>query len=202
MIRKSIMKFTVIIILLALSIFCAYSAETVSDEFNIVFSKVGVSRFYFSEAGKPDVVMKNAVMPLLEGENKIASTDIGVVWELYPSDADTAENMKLSLIFSSDNTVAADTDENYMMRDISGSDTGFNYDAQIIGSSLVLGSDDYNKPIAQSNRRLTLFEGLVSPIDTENGAGDATVNLSIDTDKIAAVSGTYRGYLILYLESY
>ena len=204
MMKKNFIKFAIFIVLFIM-VSEVYSIDPISEEFNIVFGKVGISRFYFTEPDDPNIVKENAIMPISSVGNSIVSTRVGIAWELYPTDVAVSgkTNMELSLFLSASNTVEADSTLGYMMHNIDNADTvniGFNYDAEIEGSTkLRLLDGDYNQTIEQTKRKLTLFSG---PVDAATGKkGTAVVKLSIDSGKIDVISGTYRGYLMLYLES-
>ena len=158
--------------------------------FSLVFNKVGVTEFYFTEPNNPGTVKRDAIVFPLDN----SPVSVGVYWSLYPSGS-SSERLNLTIEFSAENNI--DPGSKFMLQDREGVN-GFNY---IVSRSSQAGlqPSDYMEKMNQDRRTLSLFSGTVS---TAGASGSETITLTIpDTNYLGVKDGTYRGYLIMSLTS-
>ena len=182
------MKKNMILLLILPFIVVLFSSS--ERNFSLVFNKVGVTEFYFTEPNNPGTVKRDAIVFPLDN----SPVSVGVYWSLYPSES-SSEKLNLTIEFSAENNI--DPGSKFMLQDREGVN-GFNY---IVSrrTQTVLQPSDYMEKMNQDSRTLSLFSGTVS---TAGASGSETITLNIpDTTSLSVPDATYRGYLIMSLTS-
>ena len=197
-------------ILVFFSFNCFLYSET---SFDLVLTKQGESRIYFSDGNGNDLY--DQVELYTADNSKAVSATLYFGYDLYPNlVATTDERLKMTLTFSSGPTI---TDEDYMLKHTT-LEQGLLYDYTITtkeGNNALYVSEKitFNKrsnvaPLTGSSsdipsRQVTVFSNKQLNASTSALYRiDISINPPGETeDNVAFTTGQYTGYIILTLEN-
>ena len=214
------------ILILCLCCSSVFSATQDTLDFTLIVNKSGVTQFYFCEPENSAVRMTSLSFPLVTNASNPVGTSVGISWNLFPDGAysDATQNLRLVLEAASNSYFSANLSvQDFMLLNQSES-IGLNYDIAIQEGSyksnldfspvgLSIPKEEIDVRIPASERRMTIFEGLVG---TSGASGNVVLNLTLNppmtsiTNDDGTVSeveqfmmnGEYIGYLMLRVETY
>ena len=171
------------LIIFALIIASAYSSVTLNDSFTLVFSKDGVSTFYFDPA---EVI----AFQKAEDANTVATAEFSVNWRLFLD-----EGFKLTLEACAENVDSEE--DNYCLMHSNGL-IGLNYLME--AGTKIAGDDNNQNKLSRAARTIVIAENNGATTLPVEGTQDVTLRIPYPTyEGDVAVNGVYTGYLILTL---